>query len=103
MMMMSVPRPVSTPPTEWRGGILMITRRIPPARTASSLAAVISKCQFSANGVRGLSSWKQCCAKLAKSARSSASYSPGLCVPAVVIALSSCYVLPPPLAGRGLG
>jgi hypothetical protein len=30
---------------------LMITRRIGPARTASSLAAVISKCQFSANGV----------------------------------------------------
>jgi hypothetical protein len=38
----------------------------------------------------GLSSRKECCTKLAKSARSNASYSPGLWVSAVVIALPEC-------------
>ena len=43
----------------WRGGRLTISRRIWPARTAASFAAMMSKCQFAANGVRGLSSWKR--------------------------------------------
>jgi len=49
----------------WRGGTLMITRRLRPSRTAARFPATTSKCQFAANGVRGLSSRKQRAAKLA--------------------------------------
>src|SRR6202011_2220854 len=38
-----------------RGGRLTISRRIWPARTAASFAAISSTCQFIANWVRGLS------------------------------------------------
>jgi hypothetical protein len=54
--------------------MLMISRRIWPARTAINFAAMISICQFIMNWVRGLSSRKQRCAKLTKSRRSNVSY-----------------------------
>ena len=54
----------------WRGGRLMINRRIRPWRTAVNLAAMTSRCQFIARLACGLSSWKQRPAKLAKSRRS---------------------------------
>src|SRR5260370_39894900 len=53
----------------------MISRRILPWRTAVSLAAMTSRCQFIASSVCGLSSWKRRAAKRAKSLRNSASYS----------------------------
>src|SRR6516225_4061255 len=52
---------------KWRGGTLMISRRIRPWYTAASFADMSSKCQFAANGMRGLSSRKARAAKLAKS------------------------------------
>jgi hypothetical protein len=53
--------------------MLMISRRILPARTATNFAAMISMCQFIANRARGLSSHKQRCAKLTKLSRSNVS------------------------------
>src|ERR1700746_2604202 len=53
----------------------MISRRILPCRTAISLAAMTSRCQFIASSVCGLRSWKQRAANRAKSLRSKASYS----------------------------
>jgi hypothetical protein len=44
---------------KWRGGRLMISRRILPWRTAVSLAAITSRCQFVASVVCGFSSQKQ--------------------------------------------
>jgi hypothetical protein len=58
---------------KWRGGTLMISRRIRPSRTAASFPAISSKCQFAANGMRGLSSRKARAAKLAKSMREQSS------------------------------
>ena len=46
-----------------------------PWRTAVSLAAMTSRCQFIASSACGLSSWKQRAMKVVKSWRSSASYS----------------------------
>jgi hypothetical protein len=53
--------------------------------------------------VRGLSLWKQCRAKLAKSARSSTSYLAVLCVSAVIIALLRRYLLPRLACGERAG
>src|SRR5438270_4015921 len=55
----------------------MISRRILPWRTSVSLAAMISRCQFGANGACGLSSEKQRSAKKPKSDRRIALYSEG--------------------------
>src|SRR6516165_4289377 len=71
----------------------MITRRLRPVRTASSFAARMSWYQLNASWVRGLSSRKHCCAKLAKSARSSAEYSLVLCVLSVVMLRDALPVL----------
>src|SRR6516165_8275479 len=93
--------------------LLMITRRLRPVRTASSFAARMSWYQLNASWLRGLSSRKHCCAKLAKSARSSASYSLTLWVSDGVIAVRHCRFDPagnapdpqptPLIAGRGRG
>src|SRR6516164_5294058 len=53
----------------------MISRRILPWRTAVSLAAMTSRCQFIASAACGLRSWKQRAAKTTKSLRNNASYS----------------------------
>src|SRR6516165_789397 len=87
----------------WRGGTLMISRRIRPSRTAANFAAMMSWYQLAAKSVRGLSSWKQCCAKLAKSVRSSAEYSLALYVSAVVIRHSAGGVWPVSFASRPSG
>src|ERR1700751_3395433 len=52
----------------------MISRRILPSRTAVSLAAMTSRCQFIASSACGLSWWKQRAANRAKSLRNAASY-----------------------------
>src|SRR5436190_19159230 len=59
----------------WRGGRLMISRRIVPCRTAVNFAAMTSRCQLLASSVWGLRSWKQRAAKVPKSCRKTVSYS----------------------------
>ena len=44
---------------KWRGGMLMMSRRIRPPRTACNLAAITSMCQRGKNDAPGFSSAKQ--------------------------------------------
>src|SRR6201997_5782164 len=53
----------------------MIRRLVLPRRTAISLAAMISRCQFGASSACGFRSGKQRATKVAKSCRSRTSYS----------------------------
>src|SRR5690348_9166175 len=64
----------------------MISRRILPSRTAISLAAMTSRCQFSASSACGFRSAKQRPTKVTKSSRSRVSYS--ACVKSLIIGLS---------------
>src|SRR5688572_12568112 len=55
---------------KWRGGTLMISRRMSPLRTAVSLLAITSTCPFIENSVPGQSSAKPRAVNIARSQRS---------------------------------